>query len=599
MSARLPDARQPGRWWLVVNPHRQDSTIQVFAEGLAPDVEVHDGPLTVALAGIATSAGGSGRWHASQLADRLAGAKEGETLSFLSGLRGAFALITWDRASATMCCVRDPMGMHPLYWARAGTALVVSPWMDGPLRHPGVPRNVDPTIALAHVLSVSSRPYETLFAAVRRVPAGCLLEAGDRGDSLRRYWNPLSHTRGGDAGSRFAAALGDAVSRAAKRGRIGVFLSGGLDSATVAAAAREVSRSAGLPPPVGLSIVFSDTRADESSTQRRIAAELGLASVMMPLAELTRGALLTTAVHGAASAPYPPGLLQPAYRRLAQLGEREGCRTILTGDGGDEWLLPPRTYAADRLMSGDFLALWELARAWYWYAPEATVGSVATGVLWRWGVRPIARAQAARALARWSPTAVRRVRRDSVLGGLPAWVAPEAGLRERFLDWALEVTPEVTARSAFARDRRALLDDIFSSWTMEQAFDEARRFGVPIEMPLLDPDVVTMTVSVDPARLVRGGRAKALAVELLARDVPWAPHWPRTVYGDSIWESAVAREGLEAFELVDGVRLLDSLGVVDADLMRRLLRERSPSARSDAALIERAITLDAWLRPRV
>src|SRR5207245_10045454 len=124
-----------------------------------------------------------------------------------------------------------------------------------------------------------------------------------------------------------------------------------------------------LPPPVRLSRASPETDADEEPMQRDVESPLGLEHILHTPAELVGpGSLLEATLKLARSpASRPPELLTPAYDELARLGSSRGCTTILDGTGGDEWLLPPPAYAADRVLSLDSLALAQLCRAWAGY----------------------------------------------------------------------------------------------------------------------------------------------------------------------------------------------------------------------------------------
>ena len=56
----------------------------------------------------------------------------------LQRLRGVFALIIWDSLRNTLLCVRDPLGIHPMFYADSGHTLFVSPSIDVLIRQPHV-----------------------------------------------------------------------------------------------------------------------------------------------------------------------------------------------------------------------------------------------------------------------------------------------------------------------------------------------------------------------------------------------------------------------------------------------------------------------------
>src|SRR5207248_4584102 len=81
---------------------------------------------------------------------------------------------------------------------------------------------------------------------------------------------------------RFDALLEQTVERYLALGPAAVYLSGGLDSVTVAAVAAGSSLRKGLPAPWALSLAFPDAECNEEAIQRSVAADLGLPHVLLP-----------------------------------------------------------------------------------------------------------------------------------------------------------------------------------------------------------------------------------------------------------------------------------------------------------------------------
>ena len=115
---------------------------------------------------------------------------------------------------------------------------------------------------------------------------------------------------------------------------------------------------------------------------------------------------------------------QPAYLALARRARLDGVRTILTGEGGDEWLTVTSYYAADLIRRGAVLELAEFLgtlRRSYQINPFALVRNV----VWRCGLRPLG----GMALHRLLPGVHDAGRLKRWLAGDPAWLAPDPDLR--------------------------------------------------------------------------------------------------------------------------------------------------------------------------
>lgn len=178
--------------------------------------------------------------------DSLAAARrcfaEPPTDDCLLRARGNFAVTILDETSETLHVITDPYGMYPLYMSRHRGALLFASEIKAFLATGLVPSRVDP-LALASMLAIGEMVGErTLLAGVDCVPPGMRIEACRAGVESRRYWiyeYRVDSNAKWDTGIRqVGTALTTAVKRACTRwGRLGVPLSGGLDSRTLLALA--------------------------------------------------------------------------------------------------------------------------------------------------------------------------------------------------------------------------------------------------------------------------------------------------------------------------------------------------------------------------
>src|SRR5262249_37115651 len=125
-------------------------------------------------------------------------------------------------------------------------------------------------------------PQETFFTAVRRVPPGWRATISNRRLLLERCWHPIPASGTipwlmDKEATRFDEVFDRAVDRClGSRGPTGIFLSGGLDSISVAVSATDRARRNGQSPPWALSLAFPDPECDERALQAAVARELGL-----------------------------------------------------------------------------------------------------------------------------------------------------------------------------------------------------------------------------------------------------------------------------------------------------------------------------------
>jgi asparagine synthase (glutamine-hydrolysing) len=519
-------------------------------------------------------------------------------VELLSHISGAFALVLWDASTGRLLCARDRVGIHPLLYSASPTAVAVGSFLEPILRRPEVPKDVDRIAVAARILETPLQPDETPFAAVRRVPPGHALEVSESGFRVFRYWDPgepgsevgMSMS---DAVERFESLLAAAVGRSLAAGPLALFLSGGIDSALVAAVATRSSVARQLPHPVALALMIDAPDVDEAANQRAVAADLDLELVHTSLDGVagTAGLLRGTLAVSASGSAGPADIIQPIYDHLARQGLERGRSTVLNGQGGDEWLLPPALYAADRLRALDLPAVWRLWHAWYHHYPRQSTLATTRSYLWGSGARPFVRETALRLERSISGLRSRRAR--TVLDRIPRWLAPDAALRSDLVERMLAATePSGGSRELLRTARRRLLDRPDRPGITEEAFAMRRRIGVRLDTPLLDAAVVEFLHRLPPDLLVRDGRAKALARAVVADRLPsFGGRWPRTVSGDRFFHRLIERESMPAWRSAGGTPFLAQVGIVDdAELRRRVEDGESP------AWLWPATNLDVWLR---
>src|SRR5262249_19731928 len=255
---------------------------------------------------------------------------------FFERLRGFFALIVWDNKRQSLFCLRDPLGTCPLFYASARDGFLFSTSIDVLIKHPSISRSLN-RAALADFL-LDRFPYveETFFEAVKRVPRGHVVRIDEKSrEHSYCYWDPAPDGTVNwikpEELERFDKLLDRAVSRCLSFGPAAIFLSGGLDSGSVAAVAAERSEALGLPKPIALSLLFPEPALSEEVVQRSVAKQLGLPFVIKGFYDAAdANGLIQPALQLSASLPSP--LLNtwwPPYYGLAQEGTKRGCRVIL------------------------------------------------------------------------------------------------------------------------------------------------------------------------------------------------------------------------------------------------------------------------------
>jgi asparagine synthase (glutamine-hydrolysing) len=161
----------------------------------------------------------------------------------LHRFRGMWGLAIWDARSRELWLARDRIGIKPLYYSVHHGRVTFASEIKALLQDPEQERRVDEE-ALYHYLSFLTTPApQTLFAGISKLPGGCWLRVGERGDvRMERYWDVWDHVDPlvGVSEDEIAEGLLERLRTAVAYRKVadvpvGVFLSGGIDSSTNAA----------------------------------------------------------------------------------------------------------------------------------------------------------------------------------------------------------------------------------------------------------------------------------------------------------------------------------------------------------------------------
>jgi asparagine synthase (glutamine-hydrolysing) len=540
----------------------------------------------------------------------------GETLA--GKLRGRYALVVWDPQRNLLLATRDPMGSMPLFYACVGVeSIFFSTAIEPLLALPGVPTTLNKP-ALANLLC---RQYphldETFYSAVRRVPLGHA--AGWQAGAFRlvKYWEPSppgtpdDTMRAEDLGE-FDALLRQAVARCLRFGPTGIFLSGGLDSVSIAAVATDIARTAGVVPPHALSLAFPHPDCNEEPVQRGVASALDLRQTILPFdAAVGDRGLLAAALDLSAALPAPlQNPWRPAYRHLAEIGRAVGVRGILTGSGGDDWLTVNSDYMADLVRQGDVVGMARFLRAML-RSYTLRRPAMLRYLLWKAGVRPVLVQQARRGLGRVAPDALHSYRRRKLLAAqqTPAWIAEDPALRAALLDRARAhvertlQTPEPAGPYGFYRHTGIAYTFTHPLITLEQEEDYVvgGSLGVELLHPYWDADLIQFLCRVPPRLLLAGGREKGVVRQTLARRFPDLQFGrQRKVSASDFFYSNLRCEAWEIVRRPDALAGLAALGIVDQATAGAFMAASLASPELGAVhRVWELLVAEAWVRPRL
>jgi len=250
-------------------------------------------------------------------------------------LNGMFAFALWDARRRRLFLARDRFGEKPLYWGVFDGQLLFASEPKVLLAHPAVqPRlNLE---ALREYLSFDYVPAPlSIYEGIQKLPAAHTLTLEDGRIEVKPYWRlsyktlkPVPDER--EAAEHLRELLEDSVRmRLVSDVPLGVLLSGGIDSSTVAAMAVRASSETVKT----FSISFAESSYDESAYARAVAKFLGTDHHEERLS-VDLAADLVSEIGSWMDEPLSDPSLVPTY--LLSRFTRKHVTVALGGDGGDE-----------------------------------------------------------------------------------------------------------------------------------------------------------------------------------------------------------------------------------------------------------------------
>lgn len=292
---------------------------------------------------------------------------------------GDFAFVIVDEREHELFCARDALGERTLFYSVHGTRVVIAsePWAVAGA-DVSTEMNED---AAAHFFALRATPDgQTWFRDVfELLPAyGMTVSAG--GVQTRRYWrpNPTVRLRGGsddEYAGQFLSLLEESVRcRMRCAAPVGILMSGGLDSGSMACLAARMSAPA---PLTTVSYVFDElTDCDERRYIQTVQDRWGIRSVQVPCDDAWPFRDWETWPR---NPNHPEGnayrlLKERAYRRASE----EGLRVLMPGAFGDELYCGEQDWLADLIVDGRLRdSVTEIMRHVRYAGLRGTLGSAA------------------------------------------------------------------------------------------------------------------------------------------------------------------------------------------------------------------------------
>jgi asparagine synthase (glutamine-hydrolysing) len=255
--------------------------------------------------------------------------------AMLEHINGMFAFALWDKRREKLLIARDRFGEKPLYYGVFDGKLIFASELKVLLENPSVKPEIN-TDALRQFLSFDYVPAPaSIYKGIYKLPAAHLLTVEKGKVKTRRYWNLTWYKNGSTpviekAAEDLRELLADAVRmRLVSDVPLGILLSGGVDSSTVAAFATRFSTEKVKT----FSIGFEEDSFDESKYARQVAKHLDTEHYEDRLS-VEKAADLISEIGTWLDEPMSDGSLLPTF--LLSRFVRKYVTVALGGDGGDE-----------------------------------------------------------------------------------------------------------------------------------------------------------------------------------------------------------------------------------------------------------------------
>jgi asparagine synthase (glutamine-hydrolysing) len=252
-------------------------------------------------------------------------------------LRGMFAFAIWDGRRQGLFLARDPFGVKPLYYADGNGVFRAASQVKALLAGGGIGPAPDPAGHAGFFLFGYVPDPHTLYAAIRALPAGHHIWVDGKGPAKpQKYFDVTEILAAGEAkesapGPRLGGLLRDTMAHHQVADvPVGVFLSAGRDSATIAALAAEAD--AHLKTVTLAFDEFKGTANDEAPLAEKVAGLIGAEqrTVRISGADFHRE---KAALFAAMDQPTIDGVNTYFVARAAR---QAGLKVALSGLGGDE-----------------------------------------------------------------------------------------------------------------------------------------------------------------------------------------------------------------------------------------------------------------------
>jgi asparagine synthase (glutamine-hydrolysing) len=395
-------------------------------------------------------------------------------------LRGDFAFAIWDARKKLLFCARDHFGVKPFYYCELGKLFLFSNTLYCLRQHPDVSEELnDAAIGDFLLFGSNCDAATTTFRDIRRLPAAHAMTVSSEGLRLQRYWSPptdgrIRYRHAEDYVEHFQILLQEAVADRMTPDRTGIWLSGGLDSGTIAAAARELSgRAGGAQDLRAYTVVYESLFPDEEGAYARQTADF----LSIPIQFIPMDGVQPFERWDDPCLNIPEPVDNPCFAGLFDQYRTvsHSCRVVLTGEGNDSLMhFQMWPYIQDMARNREWRRLFTDTLHYARIRPSPLPG------IWR--------------------RTKNLFGKDATTPECPPWLAREfvqrLNLQERAKQWS-RLLPDYQPHPVITKGHASLSSSYWSSM-FEIEDPGVTRCGVELRHPFLDLRIVNFLLALPP-----------------------------------------------------------------------------------------------------
>jgi asparagine synthase (glutamine-hydrolysing) len=495
--------------------------------------------------------------------------------SCVERFNGMWAFALWDGRRRQLFCSRDRFGIKPFYYRIEGGRFLFASELKAFAADPN--RRLAPNLRVIRDYLEYARldhSDETFFMGIHSLPAAHTLVFDEHGLRLQRYWRlEPGDALADDAATAVRELLFDSVKlRLRADVPVGVCLSGGIDSSTIACAVRKLQP---VVPQKTFTVCFGDAGFEERPYAEAVvtSTEAQPHWISFSASELVES---LPAVIKAQDEPFNSTSIVAQWY-LMRAARQAGVKVMLDGQGSDEIFAGYDAFFGERF--ADLLVRGQLRELSF----EFNAFRRETGARLAWTV--------ALTLRPFAPEAVQR-RLKSRLTGSYTLVHPDLRtIRGVTVEDSAAFSDRLRRRLSLMTTRRAIPELLHSEDR------NSMTHSVEARLPYLDHRLVELVFSLSGGELITGGRTKAVLRRALGDLLPKRVLNRSTKLGFPTPEGRFFREKLGELAMdVFASRSFAERGWVDVDAACHRLRRHRASQIEAGFELWRPLNLELWAR---